>query len=131
MADIFALFNTDEAAEVQGRWHKLADSEFLVARMNNDEYLKQLAALYEEHKDLIESGSEAGKKKDQEITLVLLARTILKGWKNVAYQGADLPYSEENAVKLLAVKDFRSYIQNISRDIENFRAKQEAKDLGK
>lgn len=131
MADIFALFNTDAQAEVEGRWHKLADSELLIARMNNDKYLRELADLYEQHKDVIESGSEEGKKRDEEVTLQLTARTILLGWKNVSHQGAELPYSEENAIMLLKLKDFRNYVQNVARDIENFRIKAENKEAKK
>ena len=43
-----------------------------------------------------------------------MAETILLGWENLSYQGELLPYSKENAMKLLAIRSFRDDITRLS-----------------
>lgn len=125
LLDVFSEFATDETAEVEGTWVPYKKSEFLVARLGNKQYADKLSSLYEKNRKKIEAGGEEADRLNTDLMIEVLATTILKGWKNVAYRGAQMNYSVENATKLLRHAEFRKVITEIASDVENYRAKLE------
>ena len=124
--DVFNSFATDEAVEVAGVWKDLdKDTSILVARMENKEHTKLMIKLYEENISKLEGNPEL----DDILTREILAKTILKGWKNLTYKGKTLKYSIDNAMMILSHKDFRKAVVKIAIDFDNFRMKLDEEDV--
>ncbi len=124
--DIFKSFSTDLVAEVEGVEVSIGkDAYVTVARSRNDDYLKLMLSEFEKHSDELDGNEEL----DKELTIIILSKTILKGWRGLEYKGKTIKYSIKNAQKLLAIKDFRRKIVELSDDIELFRVKQEESDV--
>lgn len=121
MLDVFEKFATDEQKELQGVEVPLGNgAKIRVARSDNANYTKALFAAYEEHEvDLSAEGPEADKL-DTEILARVMAKHVLVGFSGISYKGEELPYSEENAYKLLLIKDFRKTVLRHAAKRENF-----------
>lgn len=75
-----------------------------------------------EEKDAAEACAE-------KLTVEVMAKSILLGWSgNVRYKGAILPYSVDNAIMLLQLKDFRAKVEKLSGDFQNYRLVSEEED---
>lgn len=106
--DIFETFATDEAAEDGGVWVNLnAESSLLIARDGNDACERMVEELMLEYADKLAGPEDVSREAQRMLEIKVTAATILKGWKNLTYQGEAVDYSVENAEKLLAHKDFR------------------------
>lgn len=125
--DIFRKYATDERAEVEGTWQTLGDSEFLIARANNRNYMRCIAVSAEKYRDQLLTGDDASDQLSTALLVDALAETVLLDWKNVTYQDKPLKYSKENAKKVLAHRDFRDEITALSERIDAYRAKFEEK----
>lgn len=112
--DIFSEF----AVEDDGVWVPYkGDVEFLIARANNPKYRRRLSYFYEKNKRLLDGKGEAAEAKSNEIMATVMGETILLGWKGrVMLKGEVLPYTKDNAVKLLSVQLFRDWVSNQSND---------------
>lgn len=124
--DVFALFATDEAAEVEGRWFPLSKTARVkVARTGNERYVNALRQRMKENQ--IDPSDESKETNDLVLKLIVetMAETILLDFEGMKYKGADLPYTYDNAVLLLSVKDFRKRISDIADKAESFRLKAE------
>jgi hypothetical protein len=130
MLDIFSTFAVDEKAETEGRWVEYGNGvSFLIARANNNNYNRLLSSLYKRNKVALEAKGDAATALNDNLMVEVLAKTILLGWQgDIALKGEKLEYSVENAKKILAHKDFRRYISNLSEDFEAFKVEQEAED---
>ncbi len=126
MLDIFNTFATDENAELKGSWQKIGQGDFLIARANNRNYIKALQSKFAANQAALDAGDEAAEKLSDSIMVDLIAETILLGWGEVTYQGALLPYSLENAKKVLTHKDFRAEVMKLANSIDGYRLKVEA-----
>lgn len=127
--DIFTSYATDEKAEVDGSWQKLGDTEFLIARANNRNYVRALTAAVEKHQlDLDRQDTKADKLSD-DIMAGVMADTILLGWGEVKYKGNVLPYNKENAKLVLQHKDFRREVARLAENMDAYRAKMEAEQV--
>ena len=130
MFDVFEKFATDETKEECGAVVSLGEGVSLtIARANNSGFLK----LIQEEADQVAEKMVALSEKDAEALdrqtmLEVLAKTVLLGWKGVAYKGKIIKYSVDNAVKLLAHKDFRKLVMEHANDFEHYRAKLEVAD---
>ena len=125
--DIFETFATDEYAEENGVWVPLdADSELLIARDGNDECEQMVEKLMLENSAKLSGDAATAKAAQREIEIEITARTILKGWKGLQYQGETLEYSVENAKKLLQHKDFRRRVLFHARQRAAYVTKHEA-----
>lgn len=125
MLDIFDHFATDESAETNGTWVPLGGAKFLIARSGNSKYVKLLSQEVEKNQKLLEVKNDEADKLSDKIMITVMSETILLGWEDTAYQGKPLPYSKENAIKLLSHKDFRRWVAAQADDIGNFKAKLE------
>ena len=128
MTDFFKQFASDEKMEIEGRWVEHdTETSFLVARSGNKHFNRLFSKLYQKNKVVLESKGDAAEAKSDEIMVETCAKTILLGWKgNVVFDGKDLPYTVENAKKLLALKDFRRVVASYADDFDSFKAVQEA-----
>jgi hypothetical protein len=128
MLNIFALYNTDEKLETNGAWVPfLQGSRLLVAREGNPHYTAELNRLYEENQEKLRLEGEEADELNKLLLAKVYARTILKGWENISFDGKTLTeYNEENAVKALLMKDFMLVVQSMSRNIDHYRHKVEA-----
>lgn len=124
--DIFSKFATDESLENEGTWREIGgDTELLIARAGNKQYSRLLTKLYERNRKVLDADDEKSSARAEEIMIEVLATTILLGWKNVSYKGEELPYTNANARKLLAIKDFRKMVVALSEEMDAFKAKEE------
>lgn len=128
MFDVFSAYATDEKKEIEGTVISLGgDATITVARTDNVNYLTKMLAAIEKHEAANASMSEAeAKEYDKQLLCETLADSILLNFEGLSYKGEPLPYSKENAVKVLSLKDFRKLILKHANDIENFRVKKEA-----
>lgn len=125
MLDVFKAYATDTTAEVEGNWQDFNGAKLLIARANNRKYNREVVARYEKYKEAFDKGGDVAEKAGEDFTVELMAETILLGWQDVAYMGAPIEYSKENARKLLAIRDFRAEVAKFADSIEYFRLKVE------
>ena len=125
--DLFADFAVNEALSQDGVWVPYnGDVEFLVARAGNKNYRKVAQAMYKKNERLLDSKTDAAGDKLTEIVVESMAKGILLGWRgNVQFQGEPLPYSLDNARKLLAHERFRDWIDAQAKAEAQFAAVQE------
>jgi hypothetical protein len=130
--DLFAEFATNANAEEAGAWVPYSgDIEFLIARSNNPTYARKLTKLFDRNRQLLNTKGKAAEEKAEQITIEVMAEAILLGWKgNFTWKGAPLPYSKENAKTVLALKDFRRWVQEKAEDFERFKLVQDEADAG-
>lgn len=123
MLDIYKVYATDEVKEVQGAEVQLGGgASITVARLGNPEYVRVLLAESEKHDAALSSlPKPEAEKLDTEILSKVLAETILLDFKGLGFKGKPLKYSKENALVLLAVKDFRTRVIAEAQKLENFR----------
>ncbi len=125
-------FLTDLNAEVKGAAVKFMGEKLVIARAGNPKYSRMLGTLVEKHKAELNQKDEAADALSDQILIDVMAETILLGWADGAFEddnGKPIPYSVNAAREQLAVKDFRREISKLSDDIDNFRVKQEEKQV--
>lgn len=125
--DVFNEYATDDALETSGVWRDLnkAGSRILVARLGNEEFDELLQTEIAKASDTLSLGGSEAEKAYKEIILKVTARTILKGWENLAYKGEVIEYSPENAEKLLRHRDFLKVVERMASEVDKFRLKVE------
>lgn len=127
MMDIGKTFASDSDKETKGVWHELDQGgRLLVARMNNSNYNRVLRAKLAPFKQAIrtETLSEGTATKCH---IEAMAETILLNWEGLTDSGAELPYTRENAIKLLSaphLKDFRTMVERLAEDATFYRSVQ-------
>jgi hypothetical protein len=133
MFDVFKVYATDEKKENEGVEVQLGGgASITVARMHNPNFSKCILAEHEKHKAVLDALPEDEKKKlDEEIMCRVLAESILVGFKGLGYKGKATPYSKDNAIKHLMVKDFRVKVVEEASKLDNYRAVMEDADAKK
>lgn len=146
--DVLALYATDSKAEEKGRWFENGDTEWLIARNGNRQYADMLQQLYTAHKATLEQKDTpeqraAANARFEQITIQVMSRTILLGWRGktvvdtvtgestvgkVMYGTEELEFNPVNAAKFLAIKDFRNWISAKADDFKNFLLAQKEAD---
>lgn len=125
MLNIFAAYYTDESLENNGSWQDIpGGARLLVAREGNPAYVKLLGEMFDLHGANLDGDSEAAKELNKKVMAEVVAKTILKGWEGVSFDGkTSTPYTVENATKALMMKDFYAVVMRIATDIRNYRGK--------
>lgn len=123
--DLYQHFATDEQKEVEGAWIPLSETARIrIARMGNPQYaacVKRLALPFRSGGVLDEDIPDSVWK---QITREAAAETILVDWEGVTRDGEPLPYSKEEALKLLtARKDFYGLVLTAAQNMDNFRVR--------
>lgn len=133
MADIFKEFETDLDAEIEGEAIQLTNEIVVhVARSQNANHRKALELLTRKHRAQIQNGTIAPEV-IEDIANKAASETLLLNWDGIEVDGKKLPYSKENAYKLLSdpkLKDFREQIFIIAGEAATFR-KAEIDDAAK
>lgn len=125
--DIFSRFATDESLEENGAWRDIGDgAKLLVARAGNRKFGKALAREVNKHQATLNLGDDAADAKSDEIMASVTAEAILLGWEGVSFKGEELPYSFDNAKKLLGIKEFRKLVTRLSEELEAYKVKEVA-----
>lgn len=121
----FNRFKTDASAENDGVWIDLGDgAKIKVARAGNRKNSDLFTRLTNGDPDY-KRKEKLGTLTDAEyepILLQVIADTILLDWEGFTEDGKPVPYSRENALRLLSFRDFRKAVQDASAEAANFRA---------
>jgi len=122
MGDIKKLFGTNKESEIEGIWNDMGDGiEVLVARIGNPEYQKAFQAISKPHRRAIRRGT-LNDEVAEKLLVKAMAKTILLDWKGIEEDGAPIPYSYENAMRILMeYKDFRDYVSDIANEMEGYK----------
>lgn len=132
--NLYEMFGTDKRFEQEGIWYAFSeDTKFLLARAggSNVRFAKVLEAKTRPYRRQIENESI-----DLDLANGLLieafAEAVLLGWQGVTdADGNDLPYSRENAVKLLKdLPDLFAELRNEATRLSNFRTEEIEEDAG-
>lgn len=107
---------TDPKLELEGVWITYdEDAAFKIARLRNP---AALAAFQEKTRFLRGKLSEA---KQTELMTEIIAEHVLLDWKNVNIGGDPLPYTKENAMRVLVEYPvIRDFVMEESGRIENY-----------
>lgn len=121
--DIFNTFATNADLEEAGVEVKIGPEAYItVARAGNRKYSKLLGTLFEENKQLLETGTIEADDYSDTLMIEVIAETILLGWRGLEYQGKKMKYSVDNAKLMLGHRDFRQLVNDHSRKIEHFKS---------
>lgn len=125
--DIGKTYGTNKQLEEGGVWIELGDgASILVARAGNKENRAALKRLIAPHKVALRNDKLADEVLER-LTIEAMAETILLGWKGIRENGKDVPYSRDNAVRLLTdYKDFRDQVSAFSTEMALFQQAEEA-----
>lgn len=119
-------YRTDANLERQGKWVDFDDARFLIASNNNAAYRRVIARLARtKYQQALRKQDIAAQEK---MTIDAMAETILLGWENVKDGDTELPYSIENARRLLEIPAIREFVAVESQNIANFQTRAEAAD---
>lgn len=125
--DLFRSYATDEASETEGVWRKLGDCELLIARDTNEEFSNAVSKLYDANREALEVPGKDAKELNRRIMAEAAAEGLLKGWRGkVSYDGQELPYSRENAIKVLMIPDFMRTVRRMSAEEAQYRLHKES-----
>lgn len=119
--DIGAL-RTDTALEEEGVWRDIGDGARLkIARLGNPAYKAEWEKRSKPYKRQIRNDSLPTEKAN-ELLYQCLARAVLLDWDGLDEDGQPVPYSRENAVRLLReIRDFRDLVVSLADDAEAYR----------
>lgn len=128
--DVLKKFKTSEEKETTGVWIPLeGNAKILVARIPNQKYQKALqkkTAQYRFGNRL----SNIAESELERILIEVMAETVLLGWEGFLEGDKPLPYSKENATRLLkGLRDFRDFVADIARDMTIFKEEVEEADI--
>lgn len=123
--DLFDDFATDAALETGGAMVPYkGDVKFLIAREQNDNFGTAITKVMTDNEVALQADTPEAKALGDRLLLEVMADTILLGWEgSVVYQKQPLPYSRENAIKLLGHADFRAWVRRQSANREHYKAR--------
>jgi len=121
--DITKAFATDANKEEDGIEVDIGDGATLrVARIGTKAYNKVINKLFTANKRALDLKNDAAAELSDRLMAEAMAKTILKGWDGIEDGGKPLPYSIENAQRLLMIKDFRALVFEKANDFEAYKA---------
>jgi hypothetical protein len=123
MGDVKKIFGTNKTDEIEGKWNDIGDGiQILVARIGNPEYQKEFQRISKPHKRALRRGS-LNDEVAERLLIKVMAKNILLDWKGLEEDGVVVPYSYDNAIRILTeYKDLRDYVSDIANEMESFRA---------
>jgi hypothetical protein len=130
-----SLLATDLEKEQSGVWVKYRNTEvqFKIARAGSEEFQAACRKARLAHKIQAED-AEISEDENRAIIAPVLAKHILKDWKNIEDDdGTPIPFTEQRAAEMLAQPEFKDVVAAImleSASADNFRKKAEKKTQG-
>ena len=123
MGDVRKIFGTDKQAEIEGKWNDIGDDiKLLIARIGNPEYQKAFQKISKPHRRAIRRGT-LNDEVAEKLLVKAMAQTILLDWEGLEEDGVPVPYSTDNAIRILMeYKDLRDYVSDIANEMEGYRA---------
>jgi len=124
--DIRKTYYTDPTLEAEGVWVELGEgARIRVARAGNPANRRKLSKLLERHRATLRSRNLPDDILER-VTIETMAETILLGWDGINEDGKPLPYTPENARRLLTTyRDFRDQVAAIAADMALFKGESE------
>lgn len=125
--DIKKQYGTSEKLENEGVWVPMGDGcQVKIARAGNKENRELIKRLVAPHKVALRNNRLPEDTLDT-LTIEAMATTILLDWKGMEEDGKPVPYTKENAVRLLTdYKDFRDQVSASSTEMALFQAEEAA-----
>lgn len=120
--DITKEFGTDSVKEKDGVEVDIGGATLIVARTGSMAYNKLVDKLFKVNKRVLDLKNEAAEQLNEKLMAEVLAKTVLLGWSGIEENGAPLPYSLENAQRLLMIKDFRALVAEKASDFTLYKA---------
>ena len=126
-------FQSDPDKELNGSWTTITVGDdtlqIMLARKDNEKATAYFRNLLRVNERQLEPDDDAANRLFQDIRRRVIARCIIKDWKNLIIDGQDTPYSEEVCLELLKFKDFMDAVEIASGDFSVFRASELEKIL--
>lgn len=119
--DIAKVFGTDKDAEQEGVWIEFGTdgARVLIARQGNERYNEVIRRLRRPYANF--RPGQIPEKVALEIFRKATAEAILLGWEGITLDGKALPYTYDNALKLITdYPDFHEMVTNASTNLANF-----------
>lgn len=131
--DLKKKYGTDPALEQDGvDLHLGGDAYITVARAGgaNARYEREVQRTLRPHARKMQAGT-LSEDDAREMLQRVYAKTVVLGWRGVQIDGADLPFSEANCLRLFKdVPEVWSIVQDEATRLGNYQA-QEVEDRGK
>lgn len=128
MANLYAMFKGDAKAEVEGIEVPFGDATFRVARVggaNAARIAKINEAVTRPYRRQMELNL-LPQEKVIDINVEVFVRGVLLGWENVEDENGPLPYTVENAKKLLKdLPEVFNELMKVATDRDSFKAELE------
>jgi hypothetical protein len=126
MYDLRKEFGTDQGKESSGVWIDLKNGARLrVARWGNIAFRELLRRKTRKHGTAIQKNA-LPEAISERILIEVIANTILLDWSGIFDAGQALPYTVENAIRVLSeLKDFRDLVISIAENAEYFKAEED------
>jgi len=133
MVSAFARrFKTNKSLEEDGTWVDIGDDISLKIRRFNSEKSQEVRRRLEKpYAHMTRQGRALPTKTNEEITKKQIIEVILVDWKGITDDNGEvIPYSLENAKKLLETKDFMDEVARLSLNEQLFKDEALKEDEG-
>jgi len=126
MGDVKKLFGTDSKKEQEGVVHEMGDGlKIKIARIGNPNYQKRFQVLSKPHRRALRRGTLSDEVAEK-LLVKCLAETIVLDWEGLEEQGKPIPYSTENAIRILTdYPELRNYVNDIANELEGYQAEED------
>ena len=114
-------YKTDAALENDGVLVAFDDAKLRIASFGTKQHKQAVAKFRQKYSAQLAIKRTADEANEQ-VTIEVMAEAILVGWENVTEGDEPLPYTRDNAIKLLSIRTFRDFVAMQATDIQNFRA---------
>jgi|GEM_PF-1680540 len=133
MADIGALERVDPRKVEDGVWVPYkADIRFRVAKLDNARHTARRRELQQSDQYRLRLRSPAtAEEANRELGVQLVAETILLDWEHVELDGVALPFTVENAMRVLTdFPDVLAFIVAVASDSQTYRLRTDEDGAG-
>ena len=119
--DLKKSFAVSTRKAVEGIWESMdSDTQILVAKSGNARYEEELQKAIRPYRNQIRR-NQMSPEKNLDIIATVMSRTILLDWKDLYENETLVPYSQENAKRLLlSYPEFRQYVSDLADDVSRY-----------
>lgn len=122
--NLYETFNTDRESEEDGRWFELnPKTGFKIRAFSAKAVVDLREKLGKPYQQLVRAGLKIPEDKNEELTLRVIAGSVLADWKGVTDKsGAEMPFNAESAYTLFKdLPKLAGWIAGISTEADNYR----------